>query len=280
MEKIYIVIIHFGDLRVTRNCISSLEKSKEKYKEIILINNDKFSISLQDLPFRRLKIFNNKENLGYAKGVNMGIKFALKKGADFILLLNNDTIIINRFINKLVVLMNKDRNIGIIGPAIEFEKNGKKIYDIGGMINNWIGRTNHKEVELRKEYMPRIVDYISGAAMLVRKEVFEKVGRFDENFFLYYEDVDFCIRSKKMGFNTVVVPEVAVNHLLSKSVGKITPFAIYHQTRSAILFGKKYFKSPFKLLLNRSFIIFQTILISLKNPKSGLSGWKAILLQY
>ncbi len=254
--KIVAVILHYKDKEATKACIASLKKYEPKV-HVIVIDND-------------------KNNVGFAAGVNKGIKRALQEKADAVLLLNNDTIITEQFIPALEKQLLKDKKIGIIGPAISFEKNEKKIYDIGGFVSPLTGKTYHEEVANTKEYMLRVVPYITGAAMLIKNEVFEKIGYFDEHFFLYYEDVDFCLRAKKAGFATAVVPHVSIYHALSKTAGKLTAVAVFNQTKSAIIFGKKYFSSFPKNILHIGFLIFQSLLFVYKDPRLG----KAIISAY
>ncbi len=272
--KVYVVILHYKDAKATKQCIDSLKKY-EKEVQIIVVNNDIKALSSKDFP--KTVVINNAKNFGFARGVNIGIKRALEEGAEVVMLLNNDTIIKKPFLKVLSTEMMKSPAVGIIGPAICFEKMGKTVFDIGGFVNMWTGRTHHEEVESTTEYMTRKVPYITGAAMLIKKEVFSAVGLFDKHFFLYYEDVDFCLRAREKGFDVEVVPSVSVYHLLSKTAGKVSPLAVYYQTKSAKIFGKKYMQSPVKQLLHMFFLILQTIHITLKHPKAGIAGWKAML---
>ncbi len=267
--KVFIVVLHFGSVEVTNDCLSSIFKSRLSFENLIVVDNT----GNFETKNGKVLVIKNKKNLGFAGGVNVGIKYALSKKADYILLLNNDTIVKQNFLKALTEFSEQFENAGIVGPAIKFRRDGKTVYDIGGKINIVFGRTTHNEVFKLTNKKPRVADYISGCAMLIKKEVFEKIGLFDERFFLYYEDVDFCIRTKNKGFLTYVLPEVSIEHALSKSVGKNSSLALYHQTKSALLFGKKYFKG--KLFLNRGFILAQSIYIFMKNPRVGMSAFLA-----
>lgn len=264
--KIFIIVLHFGDPKITLNCIKSIFASKLDFAELVVVDNNQ---NFDALNFKsRIGILRNKKNLGFAGGVNVGIKHALARGADYVLLLNNDTIVRQNFLNTLVKFGEQFENAGILGPAIKFRKDGKFVYDVGGKLNRIFGRTTHEEVYKILSKKPRIADYISGCTMLIKKDVFEKAGLFDDRFFLYYEDVDFCIRAKSKGFLTYVLPEVSIEHELSKSVGKDSAAAVYNQTKSALQFGKKHFSKT--VIFNRFFIIAQSIYIFMKNPKIGV----------
>ncbi|MDO8658656.1 MAG: glycosyltransferase family 2 protein [Candidatus Levybacteria bacterium] len=272
--KIFIVILHFGDSSVTNRCIKSIIDSGEEYKEIIVVDNaNQFKVQSSKFKVNNISVIRNQENLGYAGGMNVGIKCALSKNANYVLLLNNDVILEEEILSKLVKLLETKKDVGIAGPAIKFKRDGGLIYDIGGKVNMLFGRTSHKEVRIIENKTSYPVDYVSGCCMLIKKEVFYKIGYFDELFFLYNEDVDFCLRARKESFKTYVVPESFIYHKLSHTVGKNSSFAIYHQTKSALLFGNKHLKFKF---LNILFIYFQSIYLSIKNPNYFISVVKAI----
>ena len=271
--KLFVVILHYGKIEVTKKCLESLRKNEPFPKTIIVVNNTEEKIKSK-LPRHTIVIDNNK-NLGFAKGVNIGIAEALSQKADYILLLNNDAVIRKHFIEKL--LSGFGKSVGIVGPAIQFHKSGKTLFDIGGMINTLFFRTSHEEVERITDVSSKIVDYVSGCCMLVKKEVFKKAGFFDGSFFLYYEDADFCLRARKAGFTTMVIPSAVISHALSASKGKTSPFTIYHLLRSGILFGRKYAESLQQKIANKIFILAQTILFLRANPNAATVIVKALL---
>lgn len=273
--KVAIIILHFGSISVTSNCVESIRNTQQKVYEIIMVNNDR--IPLTKAMFGRgneITIINNKKNLGFAAGVNVGIRYCLKQKFDYVMLLNNDTHLDKAVLVPLVMFLQAHPEVGIVGPAIEFYKNNEKIYDLGGNLNAVFGRTNHTEVKEIINTTPRITTYITGACMMVKTDVIEKVGPFDEQFFLYYEDVDFCLRAKQRGFASYVLPSVVISHSLSKSVGKVSPLAIYHQTKSAVLFGKKYCRRT--RIFNLLFILAQSVLFVLKKGETGLVTFQAM----
>lgn len=266
--KTFIIILHFGDPAVTLDCVRSVIAKKLNFTELVVVDNNQ---NFDPKNFKgKIEILKNKKNLGFAGGVNVGIKYALSKKVDYILLLNNDTIVKNDFLKEIVTFMKLNETVGIASPAIKYKRGRSTVYDTGGKINKLFGRTTHNEVSQVLNKKPRQVDYVSGCCMLVKKEVFEKIGLFDERFFLYYEDVDFCIRAKNKGFFSYVLPEVFIEHALSKTVGKDSKVAVYNQTKSALQFGRKHFKSV--LVLHRIFIIAQSTYVFIKNPKVGFSA--------
>lgn len=278
--KIFIIILHYGKLETTQKCIASLAKHDREFEKIVLINNNaEIEVKQSEFSFSKNKIHivNNKKNIGFAAGVNIGITYALKEHADYIFLLNNDTIIGKDFLQKLKTVLEENNQIGIVGPVIEFKRDEKTIYDLGGKVNVLIGRTSHEEVGAIPRNRPKlnlhIVTYISGCCMLIRREVFKNIGLFDEKFFLYYEDVDFCLRAKKAGFLSAVMHDIVIYHELSKAAGNISAFSVYHQTKSGVTFGKKYCRIP---LLNLGFLFGQSCLFLIKNGKAGIGAFTGL----
>lgn len=275
--KTFVIILHFGDISVTKNCIQSLYKKEKEPLDLIVVNNDSKKLFSKDISNKKTIVINNGKNLGFAKGINVGIRYALSQKAEYVLLLNNDTIIKNPILAQMLTTFKNFPSAGIVAPCIEFIKNGKTCYDVGGSIHYLTGRTSHKEVAQATNLPLQHPMYVSGCCMMIMPNVFKKIGFFDEQFFLYYEDVDFCLRAKKAGFDILLDPKVTVYHHLSTSVGKVSYLAAYHQIRSAILFGKKYFSSFPKNICNKLFIIFQTFLFLKASLPGGLGALKALL---
>ena len=157
-------------------------------------------------------IDNTNNNRGFAKAVNIGIKKALKMGAEKIILINPDIEITKKDITDLAT-----NNADIIGPVLL--SNG--VYDYGGKVNWVIGRTAHlKGDPFLEKGSPSEIDYVSGACMIIKKEVFERIGFFDERFFMYFEDADFCLRAKQAGFKITINPKIIIKHALTKNAQK------------------------------------------------------------
>lgn len=246
--KLAVIILHFGNIEDTATCIKSVLDSnfeKEKIK-VIIVNNDvnADNESFLKLGIKEKDIINNKKNLGFAKGINIGIKSALSdKNISDILLLNNDTILEKNTLKLLV-----DKKQEIVSPVIKFRFENIWKYDYGGRINWWIGRTSHIESTnhlINQSSLPaqagnQQIDYVSGCCMRVKREVFESIGLLDEQFFFYFEDVDFCVRAKKAGFHISVVTDAYITHKLSASIGKWSKKAIYYNLTSNAKFIRKH----------------------------------------
>jgi GT2 family glycosyltransferase len=251
-KKVAIVIVHFGEIAQTLRSIKSVQKYFPKYASLIVVNNDPtISIDVYLKEYKNVVCIKNTQNLGFAKAVNKGIKNALNENLDYIVLLNNDAYLDSDAFSPLIDLLETQSHYGIAAPVIEFKKK-RTLFDYGGSVNKVFGSTHHTNHDEYTKTEPIITDYVSGCCMMIKGEVFKKVGYFDEQYFMYYEDVDFCLRGKEKGYLTVVIPKAKIHHELSSSADRDRPRAVYNQMKSARLFGKKYFG-------NRLFLLYQMI---------------------
>ena len=271
--KIAVVILHFGDLRITKNCVDSIWQFKDKFNNLIIVNNDP-QILVEDHFARHKKItfLNTQKNIGFAAAVNKGITLALKEGADAILLLNNDTKIKKDIVTPLTDALKQDKEASIVGPVIKSRKNGEVFYDYGGYVSQWLGQTRHDEKDHMLRTVPIKVPYISGCAMMIRREVFEGIGYFDEQYFMYYEDVDFCLRAAEKGFATFVITDAIIQHELGASSRAFPANTVYHLIRSRILFRRSHHYA-----LGVLFDLYKSAVFALKKPTTLfkiVSAWR------
>lgn len=263
MKKIDIIILHYGDLSITQACIESLEANTKEYRDIILINNNpEIDLTKKIKPKSKRQVINAKRNLGFAAGVNLGIKESLRNNADAVCLLNNDVIVKKDFIKGLCTFLFRTKDIGIVGSLIEFTNNGKQMYDHGAFVNKKSGQSSHANYPRKTTTKPILVDAVTGCCMMIKKDVFDAIGFFDEQFFMYYEDVDFCLRAREKRFTTYVVPTEVIHHELSKSIGKGSSRLIYQLVKSNIRFTRKHTEFPQRYFA----VLSQICTFSIKMP--------------
>jgi len=251
-KKIYTIIVNHNEKNLLKDCLKSLRKVKiEGFKHrIILIDNGSSDNSAKYVKkkFPEVKIRIKHQNLGYSGGVNFGLQPVLKSKAKYILLLNNDTIVSPDSLQKLLDYAEKKEKVGILSPVILFPGRKKKIWFNGGEIDPKRFSTKHiglGEKINRRLKKPFETEFVPGCAMLIKKKVIEKIGLFDERFFLYYEDADFCQRARKAGFKCVVVPEAKIIHRQTKSqIGDQTE---YYLARNHLLFLEKHASPKIKI---------------------------------
>lgn len=274
MKKTDIILLHYGDIQDTKQCIQSIEKSVRLYRSIIVVNNDSAIDIHKQLEKKPKRTYiNSGKNVGFAAGVNIGIKYALDNGAEYIVLVNNDTVASSDFITPIHTFLEKNKKIGIAAPVIQFKKDNTTYFDLGGNIQKYTGKTYHTNVKKHSGKQPYRTAYVSGCCMIIRREVLERVGLFDPKFFLYYEDVDFCLRAREHGFEIYVVPPASITHSLSKTVGGNSDLAVYHLIKSAKRFGKKYRKM---FPLHWLFMFWQSGIFFIKSPsktRTIINGW-------
>ncbi|MBI2617030.1 glycosyltransferase family 2 protein [Candidatus Gottesmanbacteria bacterium] len=239
------IILHYKNIKDTSQCLTSIIQSvgKDDNFQIYLVNNspeqrEELDRIIEKKKWKHIQILETGGNVGFAKGVNRGVKEALKTDAQKIALLNNDTIVPGNFLDLFFHTPSD-----IVGPVIEFHSNrNMRVYDVGGTIDWKTGRTKHKEVFEKSQIpqKPYHTDFVSGCCMVIPRDVFRKVGLFDERFFFYFEDVDFCVRAKKMGFLVTVDPNIVVYHSLGGSIGRWSDKAIYYNLRGNLRFILKH----------------------------------------
>lgn len=272
MKKIFISIINYNNRKDTLACLESINslKIEDINLEVVLVdNNSKERLGIENGQFKNinLNLIFSEKNLGFSGGHNLGIKHALSKDADYVIVLNNDVILDINLIDQLVKTAERE-DVGIVSPKIYFAKGfefhkdkykkeelGKVIWYAGGEMdwNNLIGK--HKGVDKvdKGQFDEEIeTDFSSGCCMLIKKEVFEKVGLFDEKYFLYYEDNDFSQRAKKKRFKIIYNPKAILWHKNAGSVGGSgSDIQDYFITRNRLLFGFKYASLKTKAALFR-----------------------------
>ena len=206
--KLTIIILNFNGGQQIIKCLKSLQTAGCSNK-VLVVDNHSTDDSLTKIAKMGFKIIKNQKNLGFSGGCNVGIKKALSHNTDAVLLINQDVIVNKDFLKPLL-----KTKTGISAPVIKFKRHQKWHYDFGGKIDWRLGRTYHDEQQNQKNFKPKKIDYLSGCCLLIKRKVFKKIGLLDEKFFLYYEDVDFCLRAKRAGFKIKVIPKSIVKHQL------------------------------------------------------------------
>lgn len=250
--RIATVILIYGKSPNLEECLASLKSAKHPGidNKIIVVDN-------------------SKDNTGYSGGNNRGIYQALAGGAEAVLILNDDTKIDKSFISEMVKALS-DKEAGLIAPKIyfysgfEFHKDrykpkelGKVIWYAGGMIDwdNCLGvHRGVDEIDAGQYQRKEETGFATGCAVLIRREVFEKIGLYNEEYFLYLEDLDFSVRASRAGFKIIYQPAAVVWHKNAQSGGFGSGIHDYFFTRNRLLFGLKYASVKTKFALARESI--------------------------
>jgi len=230
-----IIVVNWNGGRVFENYLKSLSKIDYPNWELIVVDNgsEDESNELTKL-IKGTKLIQNKKNLGFARANNQGYKRAKGK---YILLLNNDTRVTRTFLTKLVSRIEEDETIGVIQPKIRMMDKPKYL-DNAGSFWTWIGFLHHRGFGRRdsKEFSKeREIFSAKGAAMLVRREVIEKVGLFDRDFVSYFEESDFCWRTWLAGWRVLFYPRAVIYHKVGFTISRLDIGDInYHYYKNRI----------------------------------------------
>ncbi|MEI7621088.1 MAG: glycosyltransferase family 2 protein [Candidatus Moraniibacteriota bacterium] len=231
--KIFIVILNYNGKETLPECLACVFQSTYPNFEVVVVDNasQDGSFELAKENFSRAHFIKNTANLGFSKGNNIGIRFALEKFADFVFLLNNDASLEKNALSELVNNLQSSQQTALINPLI-LEGNKKTIWFAGGTINWLKARTLHQAtVPTTKSYSTA---YCTGCAMLIPKEIFKEIGLFDERYFLYYEDADFSLRAQQAGFPLLVCSSAKVYH--KEQSNTQNPLKTYWLVLSGMLF--------------------------------------------
>lgn len=237
--KVFILILNYNGKETLLACLTSVYQLNYPNFEVVVLDNASKDGSIEEAKhlFPRAHFIMNDANFGYAAGNNIGIRFALEKGADFVWLVNNDAQVEKNTLSKLVDEVLRTPATGIVSPLI-IHTVTKNIWFGKGIINWKKMRTQHISPPDLLQSFPS--DYVCGCAMLIKKEVFAVIGLLNEEYFLYYEDADFCVRARKAGFDSVVVPTA---HTLHAEASENNPDKTYWLVLSGLRFFEEH--TPF-----------------------------------
>lgn len=276
--KVSIIILTTNALAMTKEQLLDVVKldSGNLDLECLVVDNGSSdgteeSIKNYKLPNMKYKFIQSGGNLGFAGGNNVGIKDCLRRKSDYIILMNNDLILPEDIVTKLVHYMDKNPKVGVASPKMYFAKGyefhkdrysdkekGNVIWYAGGILDRDNVYSSHRgvdEVDMGQYENTEETDFINGACVIIRREVFEKVGLLDASFFLYWEDADFSMRVKKDGYKVVYFPETCMWHKVSASTGGSgSPTNDYFLTRNRYFFAMRYSKFRTKFAVFRDTI--------------------------
>ncbi len=290
-ERVAVIILNWNGWRDTLDCINSLQHLSSPKLEVLLVvvDNGSTDESLQELSNKpEFKLITCEVNKGFAKGCNVGIRESLNSPCDYVLLLNNDTVVGPNFLNPLINTFHKVPSVGIISPKIYYSEPSNQIWYAGGkfrqprIIGEMVGLGQIDSGQYNQE-VP--TDFAVGCCMITRNSVFQKIGLLDERFFFYHEDVDFSIRASQAGFQVWYQPDSYIFHKVSHSTEHDSSLRAFLEAESRIVFFAKHIHGirligVFILEFFRTFrVVLKSILtwrksISVSYIQGLLSGFK------
>lgn len=269
MKKVSLVILNWNGARDTLECLETVRKlnTKEFSLNVVVVDNWLKSDSIDVLKkIKDIKLIINKKNLGFAAGNNVGVKYAFRKGADYVVIMNNDIYLEKNSIHELFKLIDSDKKIGAVSPKVYFAKGfefkkrykkeelGKVFWYAGGIIDwdNVYGSTRGVD-EVDRGQLDEVgeTEFVTGTCMIISKEIYKKVGAFDEKYFMYYEDTDLSQRIKRAGYKVVFDAKSVIWHKVAQGSGIGSELNDYFITRNRMMFGMRYARLRTKLALFR-----------------------------
>ena len=269
--KIAIIILTKDALEMTKEQLLNVAKLDTHGLDVtcLIVDNGsmdgtKEELKTYKLPNMNYKFIYNNSNLGFAGGNNVGIKYALQNKFDYIILMNNDLILPSDLVTKLVLFMSKNKKVGLASPKMYFangyefhkdryskEELGKVIWYAGGIIdwdNIYSSHRGVDEVDRGQYDQVDNTEVANGACLIIRSEVFDKIGLLDGSLFLYWEDADFSLRAKRFGYEVKYFPDTCLWHKVSMSAGGSGGFTNdYFLTRNRLYFAMRYAKVRTKI---------------------------------
>lgn len=265
-----IIILNYNTKELTSKCVRSLinlyrEQIERKEFELILVDNNSSDGSIQSFEkIKFIKLVKNKENYGFSKGNNIGTK---KTQGEYILFLNSDTRIENQGLIKMIDFLQRNPKVGVLGGKL-VNPDGSQQASCGNfyslinlplIFSEWIG-FRKKPTKIQN------VDWVSGGSMMIRRELFEELKGFDENFFMYMEDMELCFRVKKRGFQTFFFPDIKIIH---QELGSSDRSFAVNQIYKGILYFFRKHKPYWQYLIIKFLLIVKAIIAVLLGSLSN-----------
>ena len=243
LPQVLIVVLCYNGVALTLDCLLSLSRLENKHEhfDILVVDNASSddTAAIVRAQFPEVVVIETGANLGFAAGNNVGLRYALEQGYDYVLLLNNDTEVASGFLDQLVQAAEADPTIGAIGPMIYYHERSDVIWSAGGVINWRKGNSAMRgigEQDCGQYVAPTDVDFVSGCALLCKRAALERAGLLDERFFMYYEETEWCVRAARAGFRITHLPTAHIWHKIPLDARADQPYVAYYMTRNRLLF--------------------------------------------
>jgi len=243
--SVFINILNWNGWEDTIECIESCQLLQYPNFQIVVIDNgsEDDSVAILRSRFPQIILIETGVNLGFAGGNNIGINYAIEQGADYIWLLNNDTIVMPSALSELIIVAEGDSQIGMVGSKVMQYANRELIDFVLGSVDLQVGRTKHigrGEKDTGQYDLASESDYITGCSLLVKKAVIAEIGLMTEEYFLYYEETDWCLQARKKGYKIYNAPLSTIYHKVHSSTQKVPGAFVYYITRNRLYFLEKF----------------------------------------
>jgi hypothetical protein len=278
------VVLNYRTPELTLACARALRSSTRPLDDLIVVDNGSGDGSEARLraALPGAGILQAGANLGFAGGANLGIGAALAAGADLVFLANSDVEVAPGCLGSLEAALRARPDLGIVGPSVLTRDDPGIVETQGASFSPLTGRMRHRgagrRVDEREREACRVVDAVSGCAMLVRREVFERIGLLADDYFFSFEDLDFCLRARCAGFRSGWVGAAAACHGGSRTIGPASPRRLYFAARNHLLLARRAAPLPAPLAALRGALVVALNLghALARSPVPAAQGLRAI----
>ena len=255
MNSVHAVVLNHRRCDQVVRCLAALDATEFPGLKVLVVDNDSGSAEVHALREAGARVVESGGNLGYAGGNNVGIRVALDEGAESVWILNPDIEPRPPALGRLAAAMAGDPSLGIVGGRLlEDDRSGLRVQSEGGRIvweaggrSELIGRGRIPRRFERRRL--RRVDFVPGAAMLIRRAVIEQIGLLPEEYFMYFEETEYCVRATRGGFGVAVEPRAELIHHTPRTVGMPGETFLYYFIRNRLLFGRRHTEFRFEDLV-------------------------------
>ncbi len=279
--RVIVVVLNWNGREDTLECLDSLSRVDYQEFTVLVVDNGSTDGSEEAIreAFPQYPLLQTGANLGFAGGNNAGIRWALERGADHVVLLNNDTVVDPDFLGPLVEMADADPKVGIVGSSIAYEEEPGRLWAYGGgFFDISTGWVRHLQKPVGREDLRASGHrqfYVTGCTMLLRRSLLEEVGALDETYFHFCEDVDLCLRAKAQGYEVAVAESSRLRHKVSATTRVSSPLFLYYNLRSRLTLVRRH--GPEGAPSRRAVAV---LWLRLWRPALlsgiGVSGWRAL----
>jgi len=278
MEKriIYVIILNYNNAEDTIECLKSTDSLEGEMVYRVVVDNGSDSECISVLrEFINSKsnaiLIETNENLGYAAGNNVGIKYAIENGADYIAILNNDVIVNKESFADSISILEKNEDVAFVGPVL-LQYGTMNIQYAGGKLNYWkMSIKRMKSGEEYKESEEHIdCDYVGGACLIFRPSIVNKIGYIPELYFLFWEETEWCAKAIKNGMKCICTLKNYVHHKGSATVNRNNELGAHYLERNTVIFSRRNDSNGFRRLVAFIYINIRTVLRGIVRDKRFL----------
>ena len=267
--RVSIIILNLNSFEVTLDCLQSLRKIDYPNYEIIVVDNGSVDGSGERLAQADpgIRLMRNEKNVGFGAGCNGAIRDALARGAEYVLLLNNDTILAPDFLTQLIAVAESDPKIGVLNPKIRYFDPPDRLNYAGGEHKFWRlfpAQFGLREKDVGQFDQQREVDFLCGCVMLMKAETIRKVGVFELVYFHFVEDIEWSLRAIRAGYKGVYVPKSLVwhrEHYVTQRT-QSNGFIEFYLARNQAIFGRKHlrlYEWPLKFSWFWTWVVYRSL---------------------